>query len=142
LIADNDFDGILVTPLGSGSVGVVLNRVASYNNFAGLYVIGSNGTGSLIVTVKRSVLARNVLGVDVYSAPGAAATSLMLVRSVVANNSTGIVALSATVRIGRSTVTGNVIGWDSLGGTLLSYGDNRIDGNGDSPPAPTKIPTK
>jgi hypothetical protein len=134
LIAENSSYGILVQPVGSGSVGVVLNRVGIHNNgFAGLDLLGSNSTGTVKAMVKDSVVASNDQGVRVESAPTYAATSLMLIRSVVANNDTGFFLWSANAvaRFGQSTVTGNTTGWKVYGGNLLfSYGDNRIDGNG------------
>jgi hypothetical protein len=46
----------------------------------------------------------------------------------------------ATIRVMRSTMTGNNTGWaNSSGGVILSYGDNNIDGNGTAntePPNP------
>ena len=33
------------------------------------------------------------------------------------------------VRVTRSTITGNANGWLAVGGALVSYGDNNIDGN-------------
>jgi hypothetical protein len=35
----------------------------------------------------------------------------------------------ATVRVTRSTITGNTTGWAVFSGVVLSYGDNNIDGN-------------
>ena len=35
----------------------------------------------------------------------------------------------ATIRVTRSTITGNNTGWAASVGVVLSYGDNNIDGN-------------
>jgi len=46
----------------------------------------------------------------------------------------------ATIRVTRSTITGNATGWTGLGGgVVVSYGDDNIDGNGSAntePPSP------
>jgi hypothetical protein len=64
-------------------------------------------------------------------------------NSTIANNgSDGLEAqgTGATVRVTRSTITGNSTGWaTSTGGVVLSYGDNNIDGNTNvntEPPSP------
>jgi hypothetical protein len=66
--------------------------------------------------------------------------SLMVFGSVAANNGTGINAVGgATIFIGQSTVTGNENGWETNGspiGSVLSYGNNQIDGNAGSEAAP------
>jgi hypothetical protein len=57
----------------------------------------------------------------------------MVRNSTVANNTIdGLISqgTGATIRVTRSTITGNATGWDnSSGGVVLSYGDNNIDGN-------------
>ena len=55
----------------------------------------------------------------------------MVVRSVAANNGTGIAStgVSATVRVSRSTITGNGLGVLATNSFLISYGDNNIEGN-------------
>jgi hypothetical protein len=42
----------------------------------------------------------------------------------------GIIATAGTVRLGRSTVTNNANGLDCAGGTIASYGNNLLEGNG------------
>ena len=55
----------------------------------------------------------------------------MVFRSIVASNNLGILAQgsNATLLVGQSAVTGNANGWEISGGTVQSYGDNKIDGN-------------
>jgi len=146
LVADNGRNGIFIeAPSGSFSVNALLNRVEAYNNSkSGISVINF-GTGTVKTTEADSVAANNGGdGFTVSSVSGAA--SLMVVRSVAANNGAGISAdgASATLRVGQSAVTGNTTSWSfPNGGTLRSYGDNNIDGNGDGDPAaPTTIAKK
>ena len=72
-------------------------------------------------------------------APGT--TTVMIDRSAVVNNSTGIVAAlgGGVIRIGDSTVTGNVTGLDFFdSGQIISYETNKIEGNGtDGAPSST-----
>jgi hypothetical protein len=52
-------------------------------------------------------------------------------RSASVNNGNGIVAngAGATIRIGNSTVTGNINGLFANGGAIASYGTNKVNGN-------------
>jgi hypothetical protein len=144
VITDNSNHGIIVSSTGAGTVAATLSRVELYHNgFAGLLV--SSSPGSIKVTAADSVAANNNEGFTVLSIAGVPA-SLMLVRSVAANNLVGITANdnNATVRVGQTKVSGNVItSWRTVGaGILRSYGDNNIDGNGDGDPSPPTIPRK
>jgi hypothetical protein len=60
--------------------------------------------------------------------------NVMVQDSTIANDgTTGVLSQSSgsTIRITRSTITGNGTAWNiANGGVVLSYGDNNIDGNG------------
>jgi hypothetical protein len=144
LVADNGFIGIAAYPLGSGTTAqVLLNHVALSNNDYGLKLDTTPGTGTIKATVKDSVAAGNNRG---FHVEGSATASLMLIHSVATNNGYGVYATGPdtppVVRIGRSTLTGNAIGWYVFGAVLRSYGDNRIDGNGDGGMPPLTIVKK
>jgi hypothetical protein len=70
----------------------------------------------------------------------------MVRTSAIINNS--VVGLRAQnsgniVRVARSTITGNGIGFDSqAGGVLDSYGDNNVDGNTTDGTPTATIPLK
>jgi hypothetical protein len=148
VVADNDMIGIYVTPAGAGlAVSAAFSRVEAYNNDTGFDISGVTATGTLNATVADSVAAGNAnAGIFAVSGPGVAeATSVMVVRSVSANNGIGlaasvIVSGNVILRVGRSTVTGNLTSWSANPGAFLrSYGDNNIDGNSDGDPSPTTI---
>ncbi len=131
-MADNGRNGIYVHPQASGTVKAVFNRVEVYNNSRmGIFVDAQFFTGTINATVAESVAANNLSGINLIAteSPG----SLMVTRSVVANNVfDGLVAsgAAATLRVGQSTATGNRVGVEAAGdGTVLSYGDNYLDGN-------------
>ena len=56
-------------------------------------------------------------------------TWAMLTRVVAMNNGTGLLesGASAQLRVGQSEITGNGTG---VGGTVLSFGTNQLNGNG------------
>ena len=138
IVSDNGQRGINIFPTGTGITNVVLDHVKIENNSdIGLYVI--TGSQTINVTVSDSVSANNSAGIAAQSEDGTA-VSIMVRNSTMSNNAAdGVSAQSpgAVVRVTRSTITGNVTGWD---GNVQSYGDNNIDGNssgGNSePPAP------
>jgi hypothetical protein len=125
---------------GGSNVKAVLNRVEAYNNATALYVDGNVSIGTINVTVADSVAANNDL-IGFAADSSKAVTNLMLVRSVSANNGTGIASFGAkaSVRSARSTVTGNRTGWNL---SILSFGDNYVEGNTDDGGFPRTIPTR
>jgi hypothetical protein len=146
LLADNASFGIQVNPTGENiTVTAAFNRIETHNNGgSGIALNGQSSTGSIKATVVDSVASNNGnTGFFVLSAAMQSSTSLMMVRSLAAHNGVGVYALqpNTTIRIAQSTVTDNADGWVAgSGGTLLSYGDNYIDGNAGSQGAPTGTP--
>ena len=143
LVSDSDGDGIFINPNGSGSTNAVFERVELQNNGVG----GLGGSGLRVaatsqtvnITFNDSVIANNTIGI--YAFVSTVPLSIMVRDSTIANNSTyGLEAdPNTTIRVTRSTITGNGTGWLNDSGAVLSYGDNNIDGNGSAntePPNP------
>src|SRR5262249_11360471 len=147
LVADNSNTGVIVNAFGSGlATKAVFNRVQVLNNgVAGINVGGIATTGRVDAIVQDSVVTNN-LNAGLFANSSGATINVMAVRSVLARNSMGIRTSgnTATVRISASTLTANNTTWtNASGGSLASYGDNRIDGNRDGdPPLPTTIAAK
>jgi hypothetical protein len=123
--------GIQITPTGTGTVIGVLERVEMVNN-VGTGLVVEARTQTINVTVSDSVSANNRAGIYTDSvSPGA--TNVMVRNSFIANNSVNGLGAGggsgATIRLTRSTITGNFRGWANVSATFLSYGDNNIDGN-------------
>jgi hypothetical protein len=128
LLSDSDA-GIRVTPTGTGTTNGVLDHVQMENNgMDGLFVDSS--TQTINMTVSDSMAINNP-GIGIYAVSSASTLNIMVRNSTIANNSIGLEADSTgpTIRITRSTITGNATGWVTSGGVVLSYGDNNIDGN-------------
>jgi hypothetical protein len=89
--------------------------------------------------VTGSVVANNGYGITGTGATAIRPNTLTVQNTLVAYNrgfdgGFGVSAIGpgAIVRVARSTITGNEIGWgvdSSFGGTLSSYGDNNVGGN-------------
>jgi hypothetical protein len=138
LVSDNGFGGINIEPANGGSMGGVLSHVDIESNVgAGLTVESSNPVTNITVT---DSVASNNTGVGIMAADSGGIVNVMVRDSTIANNgSDGLDAASTgtTIRVTRSTITGNATGWTNTGGaTVLSYGDNNIDGNGSVNTAP------
>src|SRR5262249_12074048 len=143
LDSNNGGTGIWLRPSGSSTISALFDRIGLYGNAEpGLLVSGFSSTGAINATVTDSVAAANLQqGINAFSGVGHAVINMLVVGSVASNNLAGIHAqgANATIRLAQSTVTGNEFGWlATVGGVLLSYGDNSIDGNlGDEGPPPT-----
>ena len=140
-VSDNG-NGIVINSNGSGTTNGVLDHVQMENNGTnGLAVV--TGTQTINVTVSDSVSASNANNGIVADSISATLVNIMVRNSTLANNGVdGLLAQNAgaTIRVTRSTITGNAVGW-AVGspGAVLSYGDNNIDGNmsaNTEPPSP------
>jgi len=132
VIADSAGDGIFVGPSGSAGARVVLANIRAENSGNGVQFSGNSTTGSIIATVSDSVFAGNTGGGIVVSDDGGV-TNVMIDRSAMVNNAAGLSILGANngdVWIGDSTVTGNGTGLNNGSNLLVSYGTNKVDGNG------------
>jgi hypothetical protein len=135
--------GIIIAPVGSGSVNASINRVRLENNFAGIVVDGTSSAGVAVnATIVDSVIAGSQTdGVRAQSSAGFAAAFAFFDHSVASGNfGSGVTAVggAATARIGDSTINLNVTGVSTAsGGTAQSYKNNRISGNlNDGTPLP------
>lgn len=157
LLSDNGVHGIDIDTEGSGTTKIVLNHVELENNVQkGLSII-SSGTQTINVTVSDSVIASNGGG-GIYADTAAGVISVMVRNSTIANNTTGLdaegpscsggaggVLPSSTIRITRSTITGNSgNAWSHSPtcGFVISYSDNNIDGNGNDTAPSNSLPYK
>jgi hypothetical protein len=119
---------IVVRPTAAVSATAIISKVHAHRGIFGFVGDATGGTTGINMTVRDSVAnAYTNTGVlAVSSGPG---LGLMVESSSVTNGGVGLSATGAgsTVRIGRSVITGNST---SVSGNVLSYGDNRINGNG------------
>jgi Right handed beta helix region len=131
LISDNGSHGVYSELGGSGTMNAIFDHVYVQNN-------GGNGIwfqalfGPANVTIIDTVVANNTI-CGIAAASNTPATSVMVRNSTIVNNGgAGLEADAdeATIRVTRSTISGNNTAWyTDLGGVVLSYGDNNIDGN-------------
>lgn len=125
----NTGGGIEIKPGVGGSVQAVLTHVRADNN-ANNGLRGDSTNGAVTIVADDSSFSGNAQGVAMLG--GASNLRMMLTNSNIANNSgNGIVATggTATMRVGNTSITGNAGGVLVVGAFVLSYGDNRLDGN-------------
>jgi hypothetical protein len=140
--------GIQVRPSGGDStikIKASLRGVTVSNNIYGVYVL-SGGVSSATVVAKISDSEFDDSSADaiVSQTSGGVPVAVMVSGSSIVHNATGCAAIEsgAVLRLTRTFITGNTTSWSASGGSLLSYGDNSIDGNGDGDPSPPTIPHK
>jgi hypothetical protein len=142
LVSDNVY-GVDIYPAGSETITGVLDHVQMVNNQDyGLYIVAISLAINL--TVSDSVSANNGgFGVAAYSDSGT--PSIMVRNSTIANNGNdGVLAdgSGTTIWVTRSTITGNTTGWaNTASGTVTTFTDNNIVGNGSVNIAPTSTAT-
>ena len=133
--------GIVVKPVNTGGATVVLKGVQVKNNSGGIRLDSSSATGGAGITasVRDTTSVGNTNDGIAGNAPSIA-INVMLERILAANNGGTGVSLSggaATMRMGGSTVTGNISG---VSATVGSYKNNQINGNaGGEPVLPTVV---
>jgi hypothetical protein len=90
---------------------------------------GNNGFGVTAgkATVRNSVSAGNVNQGAFVQGPS---TELHVATSALVNGSAGAGSFQGTLRISGSVLTGNTVGLLQSGGTLESFGNNAVRGNG------------
>lgn len=122
--------GILIRPVGTGGAKVMLERVQVKNNTSGIIVDSTAQTANgITMSVSESVSAGNTNEGIAAVAP-TIAINLMLDRVRIAYNGTGLLSSAAPgrIRIGGSTITGNLTGISTTG-SIRSYKTNQINGN-------------
>jgi hypothetical protein len=133
LLSDNAGVGIFVQPTTQETFTGVLDHVTMQNN--GTAGLSAQTDGQIYnITVTDSVSANNANGIIASSVVGGGGVATIFVRnSTIANNtSDGLSATGtgATIRVTRSTITGNATGWAiSSSGVVSSFNDNNILGN-------------
>jgi hypothetical protein len=143
VVSNNDNNGIVISPGGSGTTTGVLDHVKIESNINFGLDVFTNTFQTINITISDSVSANN--GNDGIVAASGVGTpvSIMVRNTTVANNvSNGLIAqgVGATIRVTRSTVTGNGTGWAApSNGVVASYDDNNIDGNTNTDTTPPPI---
>ena len=142
-------DGIHIQPTGGGVAKVIVeNSTIDNNNLAGMKADGTSNTGGSNTTIVNSSVSGNTnAGISIFNPVGGPVISMMVDGVAVANN--GVVGglrvdgANATIRIGRSTISGNGTGTViANGGVISSYGTNQLNGNTADGPNPPTIPQK
>ena len=128
--------GIVIQPGAAGTASANLTGVVLAGNGLGLRVFdGSN------VTVRDSSVVGNSANGVVVSGTTRAADVSIENTDASSNGSAGIFSGTlATVRISNVMATRNALGLQNGGGSIVSFGNNRVLGNTSSDGAPTSTP--
>jgi hypothetical protein len=128
----NGSAAINIQSQGTGAVTASIDRTEVSGNGNGIGVVGIFGSAPVSVAVTDSVAANNGNAFSIQSTTGAAFSNLSLTRTRVIGNGGGVAAQgpNATLWLAQSTIVKNGTGYSSPGGTISSFGDNEIAGNG------------
>lgn len=138
-VEKNAQSNIFISPTlgGPGIIGDLrnVNLLGSTGN-SGLAVRGGSK-----VSISNSLISGN-FNFGIVAEEDAGNTDVTVESCVVTNNGTGIGVLNnaPNIRISNVTVTGNTVGLSISSGTIFSFGNNKIDGNGSSSPVSGVIP--
>jgi len=148
-ITDNGADGVHIQPTAAGVAKVIIDNSTIENNaLAGVKADGTSNTGGSNTTIVDSSVSGNTnAGISILNPVGGPAINVMVDGVAVANNGAagGLRAdgANATIRIGRSTISGNTTGTAIVnGGVISSYGTNQLNGNTADGPNPPTIAQK
>jgi parallel beta helix pectate lyase-like protein len=117
-----------VAGIGGSSQGIRLgDTIAAVHNtiISGMHYGIVAGMGA-VASVETCLISKNAIaGITV-----AGGADVSVSNSTIAdNNGGGITVTDGVVRVSHCTITRNSVGLNNLGGTLLSAGDNTVDGN-------------
>ncbi|MBA1143317.1 right-handed parallel beta-helix repeat-containing protein [Mesorhizobium neociceri] len=148
-ITDNGTDGVHIQPTGAGVAKVIIdNSTIENNNLAGVKADGTSNTGGSNTTIVDSSVSGNTnAGISILNPVGGPAINIMVDGVAVANNGAAgglrVDGANATIRVGRSTISGNTTGTAIVnGGVISSYGTNQLNGNTADGPNPPTIAQK
>ena len=142
-------DGIHIQPTGAGLAKVIIeNSSIKNNNLAGVKADGTSNTGGSNTTIFNSSVSGNTnAGISILNPAAGPAINIMVDSTAVANNGASgglrVDGANATIRVGRSSISGNGLGTAIVnGGVISSYGTNQINGNTADGPNPPTIAQK
>ena len=127
--------GIVVVPGAAGSANVQITNTKLVDNSVGLNLAS---TGPMLVALQGGMVATNH-GDGVRAAATASLVLMITGTSIVNNFGNGVTASggAALVRIGGTTIAGNLTGVSFAGATMQSFMNNQIGGNNaDGTPIP------
>lgn len=134
-LRNNAGGAIYLVPTGSGTPTGEINHVTMDGNFRGLRAEdGAN------VVIRDSVANNNTFIGFIATATSRPVTMTIENSSSTLNGSAGVTAGSnALVYLSNSTVMRNSVGLQLLGGSLYTFGNNRVTGNSISNGVPTGV---
>ena len=134
---DNAGGGLWSIPSGVGTVLATISNSYFESNQRGIRV--DDGTTMLI---QNSSLSGNVANGLVTFSASRPVTVTMEGGSASNNGAAGVrTVANTTARLSAVNITGNLVGLQPAGGSLLSFGNNRVTGNGtDGAPTAPAIP--
>jgi hypothetical protein len=129
--------GLLVKPTGGAGVNVSVNNVKFEANTQAIFGDASGGGGASNIGVDKSVLSNSSSNGIAISSAGAVFNAVVTNSMISSNGGTGatVAGSGGRLRLGGNTIIQNVTGTSNIGGTLQSFKNNALVGNGSDGPA-------
>ena len=127
--SNNQYVGVSYFASGTATATIAIDRVSANNNTYGIALNNNSSSGAATASISNSIASRNV-STGYYFA----IVTASLDASNASGNASGVSATTSTLSLGRSVLMNNTqYGLVISGGTVNSYKDNRIAGNGVGP---------
>jgi hypothetical protein len=131
-VGGTGFAAILIKANSGANTSISINHLQMESNLNGVFADGSGGGGISHVQVKDSVIsASSNNGISISSTgPSFTADVVDNIIRYNVNSGAAVTGAAATLKLGGNTITNNVTGVASSGGTLQSFQNNMITDNG------------
>ena len=128
--SNNQYIGVYyLPPSGTATTGIVIDRVSANNNAYGIAIQNNSSSGAATAGISNSIASFNTQDGFYFLD----ATASLDASNATSNGADGVYA-SGTLALGRSVIMNNATyGLQIAAGTVNSYKDNRIAGNGIAP---------
>jgi hypothetical protein len=130
--SNNGYTGVYYYPAvnSTATAGITIDRVSALNNLYGIAINGSQSTGAATASVSNSIASFNG-DIGFYFQT---VTASLDASYAIGGLGSGVESASGTLVVGRSVLmNNNGYGIFNSGGTINSYKDNRVAGNGGGP---------
>jgi hypothetical protein len=127
--------GIQVLPFPGGSAEVALERVTVAGNTFGIALDGSTSTAGINMAITDSIVSANTQDGIVATTSASGAPMGLTIKNTRSLNNAGFgvrtIGTGVTARLSGVTLTGNGTGIAAVsGGSIVTFGNNEIIGNG------------
>jgi hypothetical protein len=121
ILEENSGDGVNASNANASGIAVVVEETHVSRNNKGI----TSGTNSKVIVQSSTFVNNTVTGIGADTG----SLGLEIDTCLVQGSTNGLAFVAGTSRVAGSRVTNNTNGVTFAGGTMITYGDNKFDGN-------------